>query len=257
MPYVLVQRLIVRLDFDTNYDVFDRPGEILRTLSRAPISWEAIKDQVSKRVLGVEQKFEGVDGAQSYSGATSVVVDPTSLAVGLEDTRGFELPALCGGHLPAVLELMDALCALLKIQNLRRAGVRAFHASQIDGVADVASAFSKTFTPPLLVAVRQTLGAPTDYGLAFDGESSHKVKYHYRCGPFAPRNADECYPTIKDELKVGGLFNFFADVDCYEEQFALAKRPVKKWIQPSAQAYYELHAKVVALVRSHAQEIAP
>lgn len=248
-------RAIVRLDFEARYEVFDKPGEIYRLMVESAIPWDGLKDNAAKRSVGAALKTDKTDTSGRHMSAMSIYVEPTSLSIGYEDSKGLDLQQ--GGSSDSffsLLELADQICSRIALQKILRAGFRGIHVGHVQGIGDGMSPFAQFYSSDMLNAVGASLGKPKDFGIAIDGEGTNKVKYHLRFGPFAEKNLDEHFQNVAPALRALEHLNLIVDADFYEENFALASRKLRKWVTPSGIAFANIRESIADLLKKNTGE---
>lgn len=242
-----IHKFIYRLDYKTNYEIMNRPGDVARLIV------ESRKDFFEE--IGETNQWRQVVGkwAKSKRLHREITVDPRSFIYGVETVDG--VPAADLDDFESFADgvaVLDALRGAFGIQEFTRAGIRLwfFEESPL--------AFEKArdhvlarMDSKLLDGVRQSLGDIGDLGIRLDGVSAAKVKYHFQAGPFQGKAEVGRYLNkVAAEFPADTRTNFVFDIDQFEENFTYGAATVRKWVGP-------LVASAASSVKSYLSMLRP
>lgn len=220
-----VHRLIFRLDFQRpNFAIIDAPGTVMRMISEMGDTkyWSEFQDSSSTRAIaGTTRDPEGGTFRQ-FS------VEPTAIFFSFESSNGISLTTLgSDSTIGSLFKGVHAICETFKAELFSRAGIRFI---VMDNIPTTASGLlpkvESLFDNELLNHINSTLGTVTDMGFGLDGESDDKLKYHLRFGPRTAGEATKYFSaeTAKQLEESGNTANFIADIDFFEQDFAMTVR---------------------------------
>lgn len=234
-----VHRLIFRLDFQKpNFDIVNSPGAVMQILSdMGDQYWPAFQDDSANRRVSATNiiKEKGI--------FRQISVEPINLNFAFESVAGVDINSLdMDDTFSTLFKGVRAICGKFGIQEIQRAGIRFFILSNIQqGNFRLSPSFKGLLDPQLVEKVNTTLGEIRDIGLSFDGESSDKLSYHCRFGPYEANEAQKYFPgttsNIFEENKVNA--NFIFDLDLFEEKFVMTVN-ADKWSKGPIQKAQEL-----------------
>ena len=222
-----VCRFIFRIDYPTNFDIIDSPGEIMRTLHDAKKDlWQqmgeaAATHQISATYLSTDKKIY-----------RQLNVEPNSIVIELESADGIPLRSF-EEHIEVstLFELVSTITGEYDIDTVARLGFRIFYFNKLaDAHANIMAAYKELSGPRLGAVIEGSLGANNDIGLTFTGKGEDRVGYSFSSGPFRPEETPKFLGHIDHEVfKQSSDFNFICDLDLFDTKFSLAKTSPLKW----------------------------
>lgn len=220
-----VHRLIFRLDFRRpNFAIIDAPGTVMRMISEMGDAtyWSEFQDSSSTRAIAGTTRDLKEGMFRQFS------VEPTAMFFVLESTKGIRFASLgSDSTIGSLLKGVHTVCEAFKAEQFSRAGIRFIAMGSIPTTApSLLPTAESLLDNQLLNRISSTLGTVTDIGFALDGESDDNLKYHLRFGPHKAGEAKKYFSaeTAKQLEDGGNNANFIADIDIFEQDFAMTVR---------------------------------
>ena len=229
-----VCRLILRIDFNTVFDLMDYPGRLAQTIL------ETAGKDFFESVGELPQTHEVRAVTKSEMIHKEFRANPTFLLFDYQDLNGLELSTIQDDQAFSTLAaVVTAVRRAFKIDAENRAGLRLFYVNQIAKDREaVERAFEALVDQGIYAIVGKHFSKPRDFGLAMDGGASDGLRYSTRFGPFL--GIDEAAKFFQDPPKKSELLetaNFVVDVDQY--QTMMKRGPELKWWKPLLQTAKE------------------
>lgn len=219
-----VFRVILRVDYETSFDMMDRPGAVAKSLlDNAPSNFfQAVQESPQDRVYRGEHKEEDI--------AYQFQVGPRFLFFTYSVTQGVEFQALLNDEIFLQLTgLMRQIRTQFHVFDELRCGLRATYLGSIWSDRNKSQTSFQSLVPPAIRDLSRSFGAPTDVGFNIDGGDDMTRSYHLRVGPYlGPSEAHRYFALApKDEQ---GHYDVVVDLDQYV--LKTAHGPDLAWWRP-------------------------
>jgi len=180
-----------------------------------------------------------------------ITVEPTALIIAFESVEGVHIESLDTNEtLGTLFKGIQSVITTFGLNDIQRAGIRF---SVLNSVGEkfqkLNTVFSKMYESQLQGIISDRLGSINDIGLAFDGESSDKLKYHCKLGPYSVSEAAKFFSatTATKMEENGSTANLIIDLDLFEEKFALTVN-AHKWTKMPTRKANQLTSEIAAYV---------
>lgn len=244
-----IYRLIFRLDFEPNFQMFDSTGKIMGKLLSETIEGNKFLPELLERSQG-----HGV--AAKYVNETStemrmLTIEPVSIHGSFELSKGVSLEKLEQNVVfEKIIKLVNEFRREFGIEVLTRCGIRFFYLSKFNSDDEnIISKFNILFNNNLVDTVENKLGSISDVGIIFEGQNKDLTKYRVHFGPYSKKESDRYFPTISNYLKTVDEFNFIADIDLYEANFTLhSSVSFMKWCNPLIKKAHDYVSDIKSII---------
>ena len=228
-----VFRLVFRLDFVPAFDIFDRPGKIMRTLLKPQIGGETflpdlLEDSNKHAIIAQYQNTDKGEGR-------SFTVEPICIHGSFESLTGIEPDRLSQHDIfHKFIKIVNTIRQEFDINDLKRCGLRFYNFETVGTKECSAVQKFKQLTDNTFVdTVEGFLGGVTDAGLAFDGCSEENLQYHFKCGPYSTEGRDKYFHDLQRQFDDLSRHDVIFDIDIFEKDFRLNKEvSFAKWCNP-------------------------
>lgn len=180
-----------------------------------------------------------------------ITVEPTALIIAFESADGVHIESLDTNETLGILfKGIQSIITTFGLNDIARAGIRFSILNSIgDKFPKLNAVFAGMYEAQLQEIISARLGSINDIGLAFDGESSDKLKYHCKLGPYGVDEATKFFSssTATKMVEIGSSANLVVDLDLFEEKFALTVS-AQKWAKTPTQKANQLISEITAYV---------
>lgn len=214
MPVV---RILLRVDYETCFDLMDGVGKTSRTILEAaddPKYFAQLVEGTPNREVRAIYHDDEL--------RRDLKVAPNAIVIDYHNYRGIALSGIRQDRdFEKLVHIMTNLRrAYPSIRTEVRTGLRMIYVGSIPANREhVVSTFRSLLSESMSSLVTKSLAEPTDYGMNFDGGMPGDVQYHLRCGPFLGYSEIEKYfdgAKPGDDLEIFEKSNFVCDLDQYQ-----------------------------------------
>lgn len=222
-----VHRIILRLDFSTNFDIVDKPGVVMRMMKSVP-------DELLTEIRETTAKRQIIGHHKSDHDSLTIVVEPTSINFTSESLEGFDLQQLENSvEFSRITRLVQEYYETFHIAEILRIGFRFFAFDSLsESKEERNSRLIRNINGPLISCITETLGNITDCGFAFDGNSKDGILFHLRFGPFSGVETKNHLIDFSNEFDPNEKYDSILDLDLYEMNVSTPKVAFKKYLKP-------------------------
>ncbi len=235
-----LHKLILRLDFEPNFEIVDSTGKILRLLHDRGEGkhWPDLGEVPEKH------QVTGKNFSKDEGWLASISIDPVAISGYLESLEGIPLEKI--GDSPPVqrlFKIVNLIRQKFSISNFKRTGLRFFLFEEITDMKNdtVREVFLTFFKKEMVKALHDSLGFITDCGMAFDGANDDGIQYHLKCGPYKKGEIERYLQELHSFCKNNDIFPYkpdsntglIIDIDFFEMDHQLHETVgFAKWCMP-------------------------
>lgn len=228
-----VYRFIFRLDFKPVFDIFDSPGQIMRTLLTEKLGDEKFFPDLLEdtKTRAITARYTSEDKKQMRT----LTVEPMSIHGSFETVDGVALDSIENYEiLRKLFKIVNRFREIFHINSLERCGARFFCFDSVGNSTETSVQKIKALiNSGLSKSIEETLGGIQDIGFAFDGEHEDKIKYKFKCGPYSTEGKDKYFSQITKPFDTDLNHDLIFDIDMFEEKFVLNESvSFFKWCAP-------------------------
>jgi len=223
-----VHRIVFRLDFPINYEVFNKPGDIIRMLKETGEDlWSEITEGQPRRISGRATKEDGTYFHQ-------LSVEPASIHGSMEVLKGIEWDAAPNCQfLEASSAVVSEVISSFGLDVIDRCGLR-IYATEFFGekFPNPLERFQGFIEKEFLNSFQKSAGNLEDMSFLFEGKAEDEIEYRVLMGPGARGDLRKFFENLKtpepneDEPLT---HHISADMDFYERGFSLGGSSLYKW----------------------------
>ncbi len=235
-------KLIFRLDYDLNYDIYDRPGHVMKILDLESNDEFFSEKRENQQRRGISKIYKSNDDKL----LRQITVEPTNMFATFECVPGVDIDDLSSYlSFTELLRITDALRKEFKIEEVVRSGFRILNFSKLRDSDAIVATYNALFDPGYLSIVRETLGTPNDYGLSFERMDEDGLSYNFKSGPIrADENISKYLEHFADNFSEQTGYDHIIDLDFYEKNLSLAEVAMNKWYKPLLNTAKKLITKI-------------
>ncbi|MDX5333500.1 MAG: hypothetical protein LPK58_05585 [Gammaproteobacteria bacterium] len=238
-----IHRVIFRFDFKANFEIVDRPGEIMRILDDVSDGfWDELREaSQNRRIMAVYKK------AERERVARFIAVEPTAIYGVMESMAGWPLEDLEANRVESfrvLLRLVTKLFERFQITDLSRAGLRLIHlGTPLDRIERLRSVFRQKVATEVSSHIEKNLGEIADFGFGFEGMNEDKIHYRVSFGPYLDQESQKWFQEFGADFTAEGDPNLIFDLDLFEHDISLPSGSAARWMRPLfARAKASLHS---------------
>ncbi len=225
-------RLIFRLDFDSNYKMFDSIGKTMEILSSETIGGKQFLPELFEETQGhgIQARYKDNVNESEYRVLT---VEPIAIHGSIEIVEGGDIGNLEDAPVfRKLIKLVDKVRKAYSITTLNRSGLRLYLLDKLGEDSSLAY-FNSLIKNDFRTDIEKVLGAVTDSAVVFDGKHEDDTNYHASFGPYKSLEAGKFFPNTFRKMLEIEKFNVMADIDVYRNKFDLPNEvSYYKWCSP-------------------------
>lgn len=239
-----VHRVLLRFDFEIKYDILDRPGQVMKSMSDTGAGfWSEIGESASDRKIRAVFEQRSEDTPWITESSYRVWVDPTTVLADCEFLHPIHSSNILKDEkFSKIANWMNVFFEQYGIKKIERAGLRVYAFEKVSTFDDVREYYLKSaINPDHVAALSKVFGAVSDVGVRFDTTFPDGVKLHFHSGPckFSTGEYRNYLKSMVPSLDLlsgsddgGGArdLDLVVDADIYENKFQLPSSP-RRWAQ--------------------------